>query len=201
MIGSIKRSNNERCPGLDGQIGLKNIFYANFDVLCHYAESIIKDRNYAEDVVIESFERFWEDRGKIKIKENARSYLFRSVRNRCIDHLRQKKRYFEIEIEKASELSSLKLSPAYFDSSDPLEIKELEQKIEDAIGRLPESCRDIFLMNRRQGLKYKEIADKLGLSINTVEVQMGRALKKLRVSLSEYLFVLFTLCRFPGANI
>ncbi len=172
---------------------LKEIFYFYFDSLCHYSESIIKDRFYAEDVVIECFERFWEDKEEINVKENIRNYLFRSVRNRSIDHLRRKKRYLEIEIEKAVELTSLKVSAAYFDATDPVELKELEQKIEDAINRLPEACKTIFLLNRKHGLKYKEVAEQLNLSVNTVEVQMGRALKKLKVSLSEYLFVLLIL--------
>ncbi|QGY42794.1 RNA polymerase sigma-70 factor [Maribellus comscasis] len=172
---------------------LKEIFYFYFDSACLYAESIIKDKNYAEDLVIECFERLWEEREKIFVRESVRNYLFRSVRNKCIDHLRQKKRYFEIEIEKAFELNSLKASSAYFDTTDPLELKELEQMIEDAIDQLPDACKTIFLLNRKHGLKYKEIAEQLNLSVNTVEVQMGRALKKLKMSLSEYLFVLFCL--------
>ena len=125
----------------------------------------------------------------------GKSYILNSIyciSNSNIDNnKRDEKRYYEIEIEKAVELTSLKSSSAYFDVTDPMEIKELEQKIEEAIDELPKACRTIFLLNRKQGLKYKEIADKLNLSVNTVEVQMGRALKKLKVSLSEYLFVLF----------
>ena len=190
---------SDRKKDIEGHINgndqseLKNIFYFNFNVLCHYAESIIKDKSYAEDIVIECFEKFWEDRDRINIKENIRSYLFRSVHNRSVDYLRQRKRYYEIEIEKAAELTTLKESSAYFDATDPLEIKELEKKIEDAIDELPDACKTIFLLNRKQGLKYKEIADQLDLSVNTVEVQMGRALKKLKLSLSEYLFVMFIL--------
>ncbi|MEZ5103997.1 MAG: RNA polymerase sigma-70 factor [Draconibacterium sp.] len=184
---------NEGHSDLSDPINLKDLFYFYFDTLCLYSDSIIKDKNYAEDIVIECFERLWEDKDKITIQGNIRNYLFRAVRNKSIDYLRKKKRFLEIEIEKATELETLKASSAFFETTNPLELKELEQKIESAIEGLPDSCKAIFVLNRKEGLKYKEIAEKLNLSVNTVEVQMGRALKKLKVSLSGQMYILFLL--------
>lgn len=104
------------------------------------------------------------------------AYLFRLVRNRCLDYLRHKvfeQRYME----------SLQLSC----EEDAVEDHDTEILIRAAINSLPKRCRDIFLLSRVEGLKYREISEHLGISVNTVECQMGIALKKLRMKLDTCL--------------
>lgn len=175
------------------QTGFQNIYNTNFEMLCHYADSILKDRFIAEDIVADCFVKFWEDRKTIQINSNVKSYLLRSVKNKCIDHLRKHLRNNELQIEDGLDFLDLKSTVSFFKENDPLEIKELELKIKKAIDDLPDACRNIFILNRFNGMKYKEIAKELDISVNTVEVQMGRALQKLRLSLNEYLYILLVL--------
>ena len=134
------------------------------------------------------FTDLWERRDAIDHIENVNAYLFRLVRNRCLDYLKHKvfeQKYAEnvqasFEIELNLKLQSLDR----FDVSDISEGNETERLVRDAINSLPKRCRDIFLLSRMKGLKYREISEKLGISVNTVECQMGIALKKLRVKLN-----------------
>ena len=172
------------------QTSFKDAFNANFDKLCLYAESIMKDCFVAEDIVVDCFVKFWEDRETIHVKSNVKNYLYCTVKNKCIDQLRKQARIHELKIEESIDISSLKSTAPLFYEPKPLETEELELKIKKAIDNLPEACRTIFVLNRFEGMKYKEIAKELNISVNTVEVQMGRALQKLRISLGEYLYVL-----------
>lgn len=165
----------------------KEIFHQNFTFLCHYAENILKNKSTAEDIVEEFFVRLWEKHETIRIRSNLKSYMLRSVHNQCIDHLRHEATGPEYQIESYTDLSLLNLSSACYMDSEKIEWAELDKKINEAIGQLPEACRNIFLMSRFDDLTYREIAERLNVSVNTVEMQMSRALKKLRVSLKEYL--------------
>jgi RNA polymerase sigma-70 factor, ECF subfamily len=80
--------------------------------------------------------------------------------------------------------------------TDILVVKDISIRIDQAIEELPEKCREIFLMNRYEQLKYQEIADKLQISVKTVETQMSKALQRMRVSLNEYLTLLVLILYF-----
>jgi RNA polymerase sigma-70 factor (ECF subfamily) len=136
----------------------------------------------AEEIVQEVFIKLWERREELEFNSSVKSYLFRAVHNTSLNYLRHLK-VREEHRQYAEERHQL-LSMEY---SDGLEEKELENRIWDAIGRLPEQCARIFQMSRFEGLKYREIADKLGISPKTVEVQMGKALRRLREDLKDYL--------------
>ena len=77
--------------------------------------------------------------------------------------------------------------------SDALSVSELETKISSALDKLPERCKQVFMLNRFEDLKYKEVAEKLGISVKTVEVQMSKALKILREELKDYIYILILL--------
>ena len=158
------------------------LFKTFYQPLCRYATSFLKDPDDAEEIVQAAFIGFWEKREAISIDTSVKSYLYRAVRNSCLNELKHeqvKQRYIAGETvmgEKASE------------SADHLAIHvELEEKIKAAIQMLPEQCRLIFTMSRFEELKYQEIADQLNLSVKTVENQMGKALKIMRAQLKEYL--------------
>jgi RNA polymerase sigma-70 factor (family 1) len=166
------------------------LFKSFYPSLCRYATSFLKDPDDAEEIVQAAFIRFWEKRETISIDTSVKSYLYRAVRNSCLNELKHgqiKQRYIAGEVVMGEKVS---------DAADHLAIHvELEEKIKAAIQALPEQCRLIFTMSRFEELKYQEIADQLNLSVKTVENQMGKALKIMRAQLKEYLPLLAILMR------
>jgi RNA polymerase sigma-70 factor, ECF subfamily len=115
----------------------------------------------------------------------VKTYLSTTVRNKCLNHLRNNKK-FNTDI---LEIEGLLVEQVYY-QPDKLVETEIKEKIDKAIQDLPEKCREIFLLNRHEQLKYQEIADRLSISVKTVESQMSKALQHMRIRLAEYLTLL-----------
>jgi RNA polymerase sigma-70 factor (family 1) len=158
------------------------LFKTHYQPLCRYANTYLKDPDGAEEVVQAAFIGIWEKREGISIETSLKSYLYRTVRNACLNELKHeqvKQKYMAGQVQQEEKTS---------EAADHLAIhEELEAKVRKAIDRLPEQCRLIFTMSRFEELKYQEIADQLNLSVKTVENQMGKALKLMRLYLKEYL--------------
>jgi RNA polymerase sigma-70 factor (ECF subfamily) len=154
----------------------EQIFREHFDGLAGFAYRLTRSRAIAEELVQDLFLEIWLRRDRLVITETLRTYLFRAARNRAFNHLRRNK------LERLWRLRQPQLPEAEVveneDSTD-----ELAAAIRVAIASLPDRCREIFLLSREQNMTYAEIAKVLGLSIKTVETQMGRALKALRTRL------------------
>ncbi len=164
------------------------LFKTHYAPLCRFALGYLGDKDEAEEVVQGMFLGFWEKRISIQIESSLKAYLYRSVRNACLNELKRQK----IRSHHAS--SVLKEGEPQDQSSDRLALKkELESRIEEAIRSLPSQCGLIFRMSRFEELKYQEIADQLGISIKTVENQMGKALKIMREQLRDYLPMILVL--------
>lgn len=169
-------------------MSFSELYLMYYPKLVRFAKEFVVLEEDAENITQDVFTDLWERRDAIDHIENVNAYLFRLVRNRCLDYLKHKvfeQKYAEnaqasFEIELNLKLQSLDR----FDVSDIYEGNETERLVRDAINSLPKRCRDIFLLSRMKGLKYREISEKLGISVNTVECQMGIALKKLRVKLN-----------------
>jgi RNA polymerase sigma-70 factor (ECF subfamily) len=163
------------------------LFRKYYAALCSYANQFLFEKSLSEEVVQDMFLKIWEKRAVLTIEMSLKHYVFRSVRNRClnlIQHEKVKKQYAGMVLEN----SAHEISPdEYF-----LEV-DLVRRIEKSIESLPPKRREIFKLSREQGLKYKEIADSLGISVKTVEVQMGLALKQLREQLKDYTEHIITL--------
>ena len=149
-----------------------DLFKYNYRPLCLYALHYVQDVDLAEDIVQDSYASLWE-----KLQEgvhvlNLKSYLYMMVRNRCLDHLRKK----------GLPTESLKPYDTYgiIDDDDAQERSQTEARLWTAIDSLPEKCREVFIMSKRDGLKYEEIAEEMGLSVNTVRNQISKALKVLK---------------------
>lgn len=156
------------------------LFHTYYPGLVVYADSILKDQVCAEDLVQDFFIDFWYEKRYKEIESGLDRYLYRSVRNRCLNKLRDDKRRRQRMIELVTEeVEEFKFN-----------IEELEEKEElfQAVHKLPEQCRRIFSMCCMEGFTYQETADQLGITINTVRTQMGRALKSLRTSLKGRTF-------------
>ena len=134
----------------------------------------------------------WERKEEIEISFTLTTYLFTLVKNRCLNFLRHKLIEEEYNSQMKEELGFKLYALETFNYSYQSE-EELQEVIRRALDTLPERCREVFIKSRIEGLKYKEISDELGISVNTVENQMVTALKKLRVALKDYLPLLLFL--------
>ena len=147
-----------------------------YNSLCNHALRLVKDATIAEDVVQEVMMMIWKKRAQIKIESSLKAYLYRSVTNRSLNHLRDKRNQV-VEIE-----------DRYMDVSADVEQKmyynETEQIIMNEVNKLSPRCRQIFIMNRLDQMKYKEIAAELEISVKTVEHHIAKGLHILRDSLA-----------------
>ena len=159
----------------------EKLFKGYFQPLMSFARKIVGDEDDARDVVQKVFIGVWEKREEIDLAASLKSYLFTSVHNRCLNVIRDRKKFSTEEVPEIA---------GEWDVSAQIESLELEAKIKIALESLPGKCRKIFEMNRFEGLKYSEIALQLDLSIKTVENQMTKALKILREKLMKYMTLL-----------
>ncbi|MFC1555343.1 sigma-70 family RNA polymerase sigma factor, partial [candidate division KSB1 bacterium] len=130
------------------------------------------------------FYKLWLNRDKLNITISLRSYLYKTVRNSALNYNRDKKGFSIISLD-SDALEDMSQTPL-----EKLDQKEILTLLQLSIEKLPEKCRQIFIMNRYDGLKYRQIAEILDVSVNTVETQMGRAFKKLRKQLISFLSIL-----------
>lgn len=176
-------------PDWQNEAGFKVLFNTYYSPLVRYAFTFLKDTYGAEDIVQLQFVKLWEKRMELAIHTSLKSFLYTAVHNACLNNIKHEgiKKAHVADVLKTSHESQI---------SDHLQQKELKQKIDAAITALPPQCATIFKMSRFEELKYQEIADKLGLSIKTVENQMGKALKILREQLKDYLPILLILLHY-----
>jgi RNA polymerase sigma-70 factor (ECF subfamily) len=158
------------------------IYLSYFYRLHRFAKEYVMSDADAENIVQDVFLLIWEKREVLNIQISLTAYLFSLVKNKCIDHLRHRVIANEFQQELYLKLASLREINKAFASDE-----EIERFLTDAINKLPERCREVFVKSRIEGKKYREIADELNISVNTVENQMSIALKKLRVELKDYL--------------
>jgi RNA polymerase sigma-70 factor (ECF subfamily) len=155
----------------------QQLFKKMYGPLCQFCVKFVHVKEVAEELVSDVFYNIWKNRQRI-IVTSPKAYLFTAVRNRGFDHLRKVKKSVWCDLEEATHIPADST-----DSQDILVHYELNKSLEQSIASLPKQCRLIFELSRDHGMKYKEIASMLNISIKTVETQMGRALKHLRQSL------------------
>ncbi|HZY82705.1 MAG TPA: RNA polymerase sigma-70 factor [Cyclobacteriaceae bacterium] len=156
----------------------RQVFDTCYENLCQYAFTILKESDQAEDVVQSIMMKLWERREELDIKTSVRSYLFRAVYNQCINQLEHSaiKKKYDASIQHSHDRDEQQ--PDVFPA-------ELEESIRKAVDSLPTECRKIFIMSRYDELKYSEIAEKLDISVNTIQNQICKALKILREQLKD----------------
>jgi RNA polymerase sigma-70 factor (ECF subfamily) len=156
------------------------LFRTYYAPLCQFSRKYVKDKDDCEEIVQGFFLKIWDKREELEITSSVKNYLFSSIRNRCLNYIKHEK----IKLEYHSEM--LKNPDGQIDTTNFIMEVDLIDRIDQSIAALPARRREIFVMSREHGLKYREIADQLGISIKTVETQMGQALKELRENLKEY---------------
>ena len=157
-----------------------------FGVIYHLSLQYLHDEKVAEEIVQDSFMKLWEIRETLNDRFNIRNFLYTITKNNCLNYLRNQKtalkhqenlKYLEMQFnyEALEKMGSF------------VEFEELRLKIDQAIASLPDELRETFLLSRFDELQYKDIAEKLSVSIKTVEARMTRSLKILRQELKDYL--------------
>lgn len=161
------------------------LFKTHFSSLCRFAMKYVGDMDDSKDIVHAVFINLWKRKDTVDVDTSLKSYLFTSVHNRCLNYIRDQKKmvHHALPIEQMDLLN-------YVESRDFVVENETIDQINTALDALPEKCREIFLLSRFEGLKYREIAEKLNLSVKTVETQVSRALKQLKESLKDLITIL-----------
>ncbi|HAN76730.1 MAG TPA: RNA polymerase sigma-70 factor [Bacteroidales bacterium] len=158
------------------------LFKQYYTPLCFHARKYIEHQEEAEEIVQNTFVSLWEKRDRLVIATSVEAYLYRWVTNACLNFIKHQKIV----------LNYSKENTIYDDATDEASFEavttdELADKINKAIENLPPKRKEVFMLSRFEGLKYHQIADKLGISPKTVEVHISAALKALRNELRKYL--------------
>lgn len=159
------------------------VFRQYYSSLYYYALSITGMREVAEEVIQDLFYVWWKERQSIQVKFSIKNYLYRAVRNRSLQHIEHRgvrERYRQNKLANESEEQS-------FTPQQELEKKELQAILNSTLKNLTERRLKIFSMHRFEGQKYKEIAEKLSLSVKTVEAEMSKAYQVLRKEVEKYM--------------
>ncbi len=166
----------------------EQLFDSCYDALCRYAYSILRDMDDAEDIVQKNFCKLWDQRESLDIQSSIKSYMYRMVHNESLNKAQQQKNRQEHNL---NYIAAMNQAPDTV--SEHIAATELQLAIDKALDGLPAQCRKVFEMSRVQQLSYAEIAKELGISSNTVENHVSKALKLLRVDLKEFLTLCFLL--------
>jgi len=171
------------------EAAFEQMFKTHFKRLHAYAFTILRDEIQAEEMVQQVFFKLWERNVRkdsfgetLSMTGSATAYLYRAVHNESLNYIKHQKVRSNHQLNVAYSMKNEVEHPA-----KKIMAGELEKKIHSALNELPEQCRTIFQMSRFDELKYREIADKLGISVKTVESQMSKALRLLRVKLVDFL--------------
>ena len=157
------------------------IFRTWYAPLVRAAESLLRDRAVAEEVVQEVMLELWRRRERLDPGGSIQAYLFQATRNRALNHLR----HLRVEQRSAPFLTVSEAREATAPSQAVA--REIGVALAGALAELTPRCREVFELSRVHGLKYGEIAELLGVSVKAVEAQMGKALRTLRERLAPWL--------------
>ncbi len=162
-------------------VSFKAIYVSYYARMKRFAEAYIMSEADAENIVQDVFLDLWERQDVLEGRMNKTGWLLTSVKNRCVDFLRHKM----VEQRSAEQLQEeyMRTLQMKFESLEAFDEEyvaehDIESVVSKAIQTLPEKCRMIFIKSKIEGKKQKDIAEELGLSLNTIETQMGIAYKK-----------------------
>lgn len=165
---------------VDGEKAIDLIFRRYYQYLCYAVYRVIPDRNLVEDLAQEVFFELWRKRTNLEIKTSLKAYLRRAAVNRSLNYIRDQKIKFD-DREELPDVERLRVVQPRI-----MEEAELKRMIEAAVKALPERCRIIFSLSRYEEMSYQEIADNLNISVKTVENQISKALKLLKLAIEPY---------------
>jgi len=167
-------------------------FREHYKMLCNVSYNIIRDRDKAEDIVQETYLKIWDKREEINITGNLKNYLYKAISNASISFLESNRklvRFDEVELNARS------------GADEDLVAQETKIKIRKALDKLPARCKAIFILSRFEGMKYKEIAEYLDISVKTVEAQMSIALDRMRTEMKSHMGAGFVAFIIMGSSV
>ena len=172
LLGEIKNGNRE---------SFDQIFRRYYSPLVHFGVRFVADADLSAEIVQDLFVRLWSNRENLSFSNSFESYLMRSVRNSAITYINKERSHAEANLKVFSGDSDVN------DPSEMLQSSNLEETYRKILSDMPEKRREVFLASRFDGMKYAEIAEKMGVSQKTVEAHMSAAIKQLREGLKAYL--------------
>lgn len=161
----------------------KKLFHIKYNSFCNYAYSIVKNESEAEDVVQEVFIDFWKNYGDKEYTIKIENYFIRAIKYKCIDVVRKR----IVSQKYLSEARHITSNHDFVESAEKDSV-DISQLVNLAIDQLPSKTKEVFVLSKIKKLSYKQIASHLNISEKTVENQMARAFKQLRLTLKEYRF-------------
>lgn len=173
---------NEQPRPIVEETNFEQLYRQHFTSLYRYAYSVVQDEAQAEGIVQNVFLKLWNKRDTLRIHTSWQAYLFRATYHEALNAAKRQ----QVRMRFAHQ----RQSP---DTASQESDRELATHLEKALLELPEKCRTVFQLSRFEDLKYHEIAQRLGISIKTVEAHMGKALRVLRVQLADFLSLLILL--------
>lgn len=179
------------CVKKDNQSALEQLFQKYYFSLCLFAKKYVNDSYLAEEIVSDVFFNIWQNRKTLSITSSLKSYLFVATKNQSLKAINKSKTQVVNE-----DIGDLHLKLSHSNPDESLEYAEVTKRINRIIDELPPQRRIIFKLDRIDGLKYKEIADKLGISVSTVQKQMLKAIKHVSQYESQFItsILLFLFC-------
>ena len=156
---------------------LDGLFTQYYRALVYFAMRIINNQEEAEDIVIESFSKLWNNREKMESVQNIKGFLYLTTRNACVDHLRAQRKIRDMQKE-------LQLFTDPVEQEIDIETTRAEtlRHIYEEMEKLPHQCRNVFTLSVIRGLKSREIASELNISVSNVTSQKLRAIRLLRTA-------------------
>lgn len=178
MLSAIKQDNQE---------AFSLIFRCYYLDLVMFSGNFIKNKQMCEDIVQSVFLKLWNDRRQIQIETSLKSFLLKSVQNSCLDEFRHREIVRQYEADyKSSSLDD-------YDTENYILYSDLYDRLHQVLLQIPEIYREAFTMNRFEGLKYREIAERLNVSERTVEVRISKTLELLRKHLKEFFLLIISM--------
>lgn len=164
----------------DDTFAYKELFVSFYNPLLRFAVTLVKSREQAEEVVSDVFINIWEKRKRINSIGNLKVYLFIAVKNTALNYLSRQNKNLTDSVDEAG----IEFKSIYFDPEQLMVTAEMVARIKEAIELLPPKCKLIFKLIKEEELKYRDVAEILGVSIKTVESQIAIALKKIGTSIN-----------------
>lgn len=153
-------------------VSYNTLFVRYYNRLCQYVYSMLQDKNDSEDIVQELFLHLWNNRKKIVIAENVSAYLYKMAKNLTLNHIRSATNYKDL-------LDCQEQYTGYYEENQ-LESDEFRIALYDCIDQVPDRSKQVLILHRVQGLKQKEIAEKLDISVKTIKNQIWASLQRLK---------------------
>lgn len=171
----------------DSKEAFSLLFQTYYTDLVLFGGNFVKDKSSCEDIVQSIFLKLWNDRKNIRIEISLKSYLLKAVRNSCFDEFR----HLEVVRQYESDYENSVLD--CYDTENYVLYSDLHDHLNRALEQVPELYREAFVLNRFEGLKYREIAEKLNVSERTVEVRVSKTLELLRKYLKDFFVLLISI--------